>query len=129
MKNYKGMPSLEGHKVIIKVMKEHGISRLIDWGTPSISFKSDKTSFITVIPKLLAGIFHRQGKKELIAISKLIVDSGLDWTLVRFLAPKDTPYTGMVKVSFGDITMDMKISRSDIAGFMVRQLTSKQYLH
>lgn len=129
MKKYAGMPSLEGHKVLIKVMKDCGVSRLIDWATPSVPFKNDKKSFITVVPGLLAGILYKQGKAELIAIGELVANSGLDWTLVRFLAPKDTPYTGKVKVGFGDVKMSFNISRSDIAGFMVEQVTDRQYIH
>lgn len=129
MKKYVGMPSLDGHKVLLKAMKDSGVSRLIDWATPSVPFWKDKKSFITVVPPLLAGILYKQGKAEMIAIGKLIVDSDIDWTLVRFMAPKDTPYTGKVKVGFGDIKMSFNISRSDIAAFMVEQVSKQDYLH
>lgn len=129
MKKYVGMASLDGHKVLIRAMKDCGVSRLIDWATPSIPFEKDKKSFITVVPKLLAGLFLKQAKTELIAIGELIVNSDLDWTLVRFIAPKDTPYTGKIKVGFGNVKMRFNISRSDIAAFMVEQMSVKKYVH
>ncbi|MDR2921248.1 MAG: NAD(P)H-binding protein [Tannerella sp.] len=129
MKKYTGTPSLDGHKVLIKAMADNGVFRLIDWATPSVPFKNDKKSFITVVPGLLAGILYKQGKAEMIAIGELVANSGLDWTLVRFMAPKDTLYTGKVKVGFGDVKMSFNISRSDIAAFMVEQVTDKQYIH
>jgi len=129
MKKYTGMASLDGHRVLIKAMKDYGVSRLIDWATPSIPFKNDKKSLITVVPGLLAGVLFKQAKAEMIAIGELIVNSDLDWTFVRFMAPKDTPYTGKIKVGFGDVKMNFNISRSDIAGFMVEQVFSKQYIH
>lgn len=44
-------------------------------------------------------------KKEIIAIANAILTTDLDWTIVRFMAPKDTPYTGKIKVGFGNVKM------------------------
>lgn len=127
MKRYKHMDSLEGHKNLLKAMNEHGIKRLIDWSTPSVHFKKDKKSFSTVVPGLLAGIIFPTAKKELISIADIITASNLNWTIVRFMAPKDTSFTGNVKVGFGETKMNFNISREDIGAFMVEQLTSKTY--
>ncbi|RII33742.1 hypothetical protein D2A34_18680 [Clostridium chromiireducens] len=83
-------------------MNECGINRLIDWATPSVRFKNDKKSFITVVPRFLGGILYPLAKKEIIYIADIITESNLNWTIVRFMAPKDTPFTGNVKVGFGD---------------------------
>jgi Putative NADH-flavin reductase len=127
MKKYKHMESLDGHKNLLKAMNEFGIGRLIDWSTPSVHFKNDKKSFITVVPGFLAGILFPMAKKELISIADLITTSKLNWTIVRFMAPKDTPFTGNVKVGFGDIKMSFNISRDDIGAFMIDQLSSTAY--
>lgn len=126
-KRYKHMDSLEGHKNLLKAMNECGIKRLIDWSTPSVRFKKDKNSFITVAPGIIAGIFIPTTKKELISIANLITESNLNWTIVRFILPKDTPFTGKVKVGFGDTKIKMNISRADIGAFMVEQLSDKTY--
>ena len=128
MKKYEGTPSLDGHKILLKTMHELGITRLIDWATPSVPFEKDKKSFITVVPGLLAGIALKQAKKEMIAIGELVSNSGLDWTMVRFMAPKNTPYTGNVKVGYGDVKMSFAISREDIGAFMVEQVESRKYV-
>lgn len=128
MKKYEGTPSLDGHKVLIRAMRECGITRLIDWATPSVSFERDKKSFITVVPGILAGIALKQAKHEMVSIGKLVSESELDWTVVRFMAPKNTPYTGNVKVGFGDVKMSFRISREDIGAFMVEQIESKKYI-
>jgi putative NADH-flavin reductase len=127
MKRYKNMDSLKGHKNLLKVMNEFNIKRLIDWATPSVRFKKDKKSFITVVPGLMAGIFLPTAKKEINGIADLITASNLNWTIVRFMAPKDTPFTGNVNVGFGDIKMKFNISREDIGAFMVEQLSNKTY--
>jgi putative NADH-flavin reductase len=127
MKKYKHMESLDGHENLLKAMNECGIERLIDWATPSVRFKKDKKSFITVVPGFMAGILFPMAKKEIICISDMITASNLKWTIVRFMAPKDTPFTGNVKVGFGDIKMSFNISREDIGAFMVEQLSNKTY--
>lgn len=127
-RSYPGMHSLEGHRVLIQAMKEQGVKRLIDWGTPSIQSPQDRKSSITVVPGILARIAFPQAKKEMVSIGKLLQTSGLDWTLVRFMAPKNTPYTGKVNVGFGDVKMKFSISREDIGAFMAEQLNSRRYI-
>ncbi len=127
-RSYPGMNSLEGHRVLIQAMKEQGVKRLIDWGAPSIQSPQDRKSFITIVPGILAGIAFPQAKKEMVSIGKLLQTSSLDWTLVRFMAPKNAPYTGKVKVGFGDVKMKFSISRADIGAFMVEQVNSGCYI-
>ena len=86
-------------------------------------------SFITVVPGILAGTALTMAKKEMVEIGSLVQNSGLEWTIVRFMAPKGTAYTGKIKVGFGDVKMNFNISREDIAAFMVNQVESDNYLH
>lgn len=126
--SYKGMPSDEAHKNIVKAMEELNVKRLISWSTPTTRSSEDSKSFVTVVPFVMASIFLPKSKKEIISIANTITNSSLDWTIVRFMAPKDTPFTGKVKVSFGKEKINFSISRSDIACFMVREVTDKTYI-
>lgn len=126
-RKYVNMASLEGHRVLLEAMKEAGVSRLIDWGTPSVPFEKDKKSFITVFPSIAAAVALTQAKKEMVAIGDLLKASDLDWTLVRFMAPKNSEYTGKVKVGFGE-KMNLNISREDIGAFMVEQIDNNEYV-
>ena len=128
-RNYARMESLAGHKTLIKAMKSNRVKRLVDWGTPSIHFEKDKKSFVTVAPGIMAGLIFTQAKKEMVAIGEMIKKSDLEWTIVRFMTPKDTLYTGKVKVGFGDIKMKFAISREDIGAFMVKTLDSDEFIH
>jgi len=127
-KRYQKMESLEGHKTLIKAMEANLVKRLVDWGTPSIHFQQDKKSLITVVPGIMAGLLFPQAKKEMLAIAKVLQESNLDWTLVRFMAPQNTCYTGNVKVGFGDTKMNFSISREDIGAFMIKMLDSDTYI-
>lgn len=125
---YEKMESLEGHQNLLKAMKEAGVKRLVDWGTPSVPFSGDAKSFITVVPGIMAGILFKKAKQEMVGIGDLLKASDLDWTLVRFMAPQNSAYTGKVKVGFGDVKMNFAISREDIGAFMVEQLENDQYV-
>ena len=127
-RHYEGMPSLDGHKLLIKAMNELGIKRLVDYGTPSVKLERDKRSFITVFPGIAAAILFPQAKREVIGIGELIRQSDLDWTFVRFLRPTNDTPTGKAKVTFGDKKINMSITRDDIAKFMVEQIESKEYI-
>ena len=127
-RHYEGMPALDGHKLLLKAMKETGVKRLVDWGTPSVKFGQDKQSFITVFPSIAAAIFFPKSKKEMIAIGDLLKQSDLDWTLVRFMQPTDKEAIGRVKVSFGDKSIKMAVTRNDIAKFMIDQVESDEYI-
>lgn len=127
-KRYQKMESLEGHKTLIKAMEANQVQRLVDWGTPSVHFEQDKKSLITVVPGIMAGLIFTQAKKEMLEIAKVLQQSDLDWTLVRFMAPQNTPYTGNVKVGLGDTKMNFSVSREDIGAFMIKMLDSDVYI-
>jgi hypothetical protein len=117
---YKGYPLLTGYENIIKAMKENSVSRFITIATPSVKSEQDQPSVATIVQGILARIIFPKPYKEIVRIGKLVVSSGLDWTIVRFIAPKDSPVAGNVKVTFGDKKINFSVSRADIAGFILR---------
>ena len=125
----KDFPAVEANKLIIEAMKAEGVMRYIAWGTPSVHADGDEKSYITVVPSIMAGIFLRRAKKAMVEIARDVEKSGLEWTIVRFMAPKDTAHTGKVKISFGKEKLNFNISRADIADFMLRQVNLKEYIH
>ena len=127
--SYPGMPIASGHKNIIRAMKDQNVSRFITIATPAIKFEKDKTSIITVLPKVMARLFLNKPYKEIVAVGNLTKSSGLDWTIIRFLAPINGEPTGKVMVSFGDRKIRFKITRKDIAKFILQELTDKKYIN
>jgi hypothetical protein len=128
-RNYEGSPLLDGDVNITKAMKECEISRFITLATPSVKFEKDKKSFLTIVPGIMARLLFLKAYKEIIATGEIVKSSGLDWTIVRILAPKNMIATDNVKVSFGDHKIGFSISREDIAAFMLSQTAEKQYIH
>ena len=60
-----------------------------------------------------------------------VAQSNLDWINVRPAAFTDGNRTGAYRHGFpsSDRTVALKISRADVADFMLKQLTDKDYLH
>ena len=60
--------------------------------------------------------------------AEVIKQSGLDWTIVRAPRLTDGPATGEYRV--GPVGQDsgIKVSRADVAGFMLRGLTDGSYV-
>jgi putative NADH-flavin reductase len=127
-RSYPGMPIATGHEHIIRAMKTLGVSRFITIATPAVPFEKDSTSVVTVFPKIMARLFLPKPYKEIVASGELTKSSGLDWTIVRFLAPVDGAATGKVKVTFGDKKIGFKITRADIAAFVLKELSNREYV-
>lgn len=125
--SYPGMPVSTGHEHIVRAMKKLGVSRFITIATPAVAFEKDHTSVATILPKVMARLFLPKPYKEIVAVGQITRSSGLDWTIVRFIAPADGEPTGQVKVTFGDQKISFNITRADIAGFVLEQLGSRQY--
>lgn len=60
-----------------------------------------------------------------------VMRSRFDWTIVRPGAFTDGPRTGEYRHGFAgnDKAITHKISRADVAEFMLKQLTDQRYLH
>jgi putative NADH-flavin reductase len=127
-RSYPGTPITSGHENIIRAMKEVGVSRFITIATPAVKFEKDCTSVATVLPKIMARLFLPKPYQEIVAVGELTKSSGLDWTVVRFIAPTDGEPKGNVKVTFGDKKIGMKITRADIAAFVLKELSNREFV-
>ena len=73
----------------------------------------------------------RQTYADHVGQEDYVRQSRLDWTIVRPGAFRDGKRTGKYRHGFSgtDKTTKLKISRADVADFMLKQLTDDTYLH
>jgi hypothetical protein len=65
----------------------------------------------------------------MVGISQIVMSSSLDWTIVRFLAPKDGPAHGRLRQGFyGSDRLGFAVTRADIAAFTAAQVDDTRYL-
>lgn len=56
------------------------------------------------------------------------MNSGLDWTIVRFIAPNNKPKQPRARVGFfGTDKLGFPVSRADIAAFTAQQVEDTTY--
>jgi len=79
-----------------------------------------------LIPLFLRGLFADKEVQE-----RIIGDSALDWVIVRPAALTNGPRRGAYRdgEDIGHWLFTRSISRSDVADFMLKQLTENNYLH
>lgn len=125
----KGKPAVmaaESTKNIVAAMEKHGVKRLVVVSVAGVAVSQDKRGFNLVsalIKLLLKDVFtDRENQLAVLEASKV------DWVALRVPRLSDDPPTGSVNAFFGNPSPAMKISRTDLADFMLKQLTENQWL-
>jgi len=125
----KGKPKVmtaESMKNIVGAMEKHGVKRLIVVSVAGIPVPQDNRGFNLasgLIKLLLKDVFlDRENQLS------VLVASNLDWVAVRVPRLTNDPPTGSVKAFFGNPTPSMKVTRADLADFMLKQLTKDLWL-
>ena len=119
-----------GTKNIISAMQQNKVRRLIAAVSSSYRDPKDKFQFGFDFSVLMLKVIGKNILSEIVETGQQIVNSQLDWTMVRLPVLSDSPvngnlnigYTGDGKVSF------FSLNRKDLADFMVRQLQDQTYL-
>lgn len=122
-------PVMQGVANIIAAMKQAGVRRLIQISTAAYSDPKDGFAFKTQAFALLFKVIARKGYEDIRATGELIANSDLDWTLVRIPNLKEGPAGGNVDVGwYGKTHLNTKLSRGNLAKFLVDQVTDKKFL-
>jgi putative NADH-flavin reductase len=125
----KGKPAVmaaQSMKHIVDAMEKHGVKRLVVVSVAGIAVPQDKRGFNilgALIKLLLKDVYH--DRESQLAV---LESSRVDWVVVRVPRLTNDPATGSVKAFFGNPSPSMKVPRSDLANFMLEQLSSNQWL-
>ena len=123
-----GLPLVTGTQLILESMKRHGVGRYVGNGTPSVLDARDKATFQTRFTTFVARKLLPRAHEEMAGMSKQVMTSGLDWTIVRFFAPKDGAAKGVRRVGFfGSARIGFGVTRDDIAKFTADQIHDPTY--
>lgn len=124
----KGTVRSEGTRNIIKAMQTAGMSRLICQTTLGAGESKGNLNFFW--KHVMFGWFLKEAYKDHELQEKYIRESSLDWTIVRPAAFTDGKVTGKYKHGFApnDKDITLKISRPDVAFFMLMQLSTTDYI-
>jgi putative NADH-flavin reductase len=115
-----------GAKSILDGMKEHGVRRLIVISMLGIGDSKEQEPWWG--SHLLQPTFLRGEAKDKEVMEKEVRESDIDYTLVRPAILSDAAPTGSARV-FRGAEKAHKITRADLAQFIVAQLGSNTYLN
>ncbi len=118
----------DGTGNIVQAMQKHGVKRFVCETSLGIGDSKGRMGLlysVFLIPLLLRNIFADKEVQE-----EIIKGSMLDWVVVRPAALTNGPRKGVhqVGMTIGHWFFTAKISRADVAGFMLKQLTDDTYL-
>lgn len=114
---------------IIHAMQRHDIKRLICQSTLGAGDSRGNLNFFWKF--IMFGMLLKRAYVDHELQEHYVCASGLDWTIVRPGAFTDGAYTGEYRHGFssGDKSTLLKISRADVAEFLLKQLSDLRYLH
>lgn len=125
----KGTIRSEGTKNIIAAMQKTGVRRLICQSSLGVGDSRGNLNFLWKY--IMFGLLLRAAYADHVLQEELVMKSGLDWTIVRPAAFTDGPRTGVYRHGFPEDaeSLTLKISRADVADFLLKQLADDTYLH
>lgn len=117
----------EGTRNIVQALNKLGVRRFVCESSLGVGDSKGQLGFLynfILIPLLLRGIFADKEIQEAI-----IQGSKLDWVIVRPAALTNGALTGTYRSGFSATeNIRCKISRADVAEFMLKQLTSNEFV-
>jgi putative NADH-flavin reductase len=118
----------EGSKNIIEAMKTNGVKRLICQSTLGAGESKGNLNFFW--KNIMFGWFLKQVLLDHELQEKYVKNSGLNWTIVRPAAFTDGERTENYRHGFSSVdkSVKLKISRADVANFILEQFDSSIYL-
>lgn len=124
-----GTPITQGMKHIVTAMQKHGVRRLIALSTASSSDPNDKPGIKLKTMIRLVKTMTPDAYADIVSWSDVIRASNLDWTLARVLLLDGKPRTGRVKTGYpGRDKLGTRVSRADLADFMLKQVKDTRYI-
>lgn len=125
----KGGVRAVGTNHILAGMKIHNVKRFICLSSLGVGDSAPSLNFFW--KNIMFGLLLRPAFSDHIEQEKLIHSSDRDWTIVRPAAFTDGPKTGSYQHGFSSQEpqkLSLKVSRADVAEFMVSQLGHDQYM-
>lgn len=118
----------EGIKNLILAMKLHSVERIISLTGGGVRYEKDRPKLIDSLFKGALKIFAASVLRDAISHAKILKESNLEWTIVRVPMLTDGPSRGDYRVGWVGVNAGMRISRADVADFIVREIENKKYV-
>lgn len=118
----------DGTKNITTVMKEKNIKKIISLSGGGLPFpEKDEPKFADKLIRTIMKIAVPKILNDAIKHYEVLKSSGLNWIIVRGPRLTNEPKTGTYRVGWVGVNASTKISRADLAHFILSQVDDEQF--
>ncbi len=109
-------------------MRKEGTRRVIVLTNTAVKDPSDRLPLAQKLLRFILPVVNGRLVPDSLAAAQVIAASGLDWTLVRAPILTDGPRTGNYRVGPLVRGMPLRVSRADVAEFMVSCMVDGRFM-
>lgn len=113
---------------IATAMQKAGVRRFITLTGAGVAQPGDQPKAFNKFMSFLLSVLAKDVVLDSAKHVQAVRASGLDWTVVRVPMLTDGPHTGQYRVGKVGVNDGPRISRADVADFMLKQLQDRSYL-
>ncbi len=113
----------------MKHNETHYVRRLVQSVGAGVRDPRDEPGLFDRVINVALKPFSRHVYEDMRRTAEIIRASDVDWTLVRVPMLTDDPATGDVKVGYLGQGVGSRVSRADMAAFVLEQVDDDTYLH
>jgi len=113
---------------ILAAMRQHGVRRLIQSAGAGVRDPQDQPTVVHAFFGGLVRLLSPNVVKDMELVVEKVRGSGLDWTVVRVPMLTQDPATGRIREGYVGKDIGPRLSRADMADYLLRQVESKTYL-
>jgi putative NADH-flavin reductase len=114
---------------MVSAMRKHGTRRLVILTNTAVDDPSDRLPLGQRVLRFVLFSVNERLARDSVAAALIIADSGLDWTLVRPPILTDGPKTGNYRVGALARGIPLRISRADVAEFILSCVVEGKFVH
>jgi putative NADH-flavin reductase len=119
----------EGTKNIVAAMSEHGVRRLVSLTGAGVRDPKDEPKLVDMVIGSLLKLLQRDLLEDSMGQARVIRESDLEWVIVRAPVLTEGGKKGEYRIGYVGKESGTRLSRADVADFMLKQTTDDTYLH
>ena len=123
-------PDILTHAIrnIILAMDKYHVKRLVSLSGASVQAQQDKPKLVNRLIKFYTqattGSLLKDAEQQFMELQ----NSDVDWVVVRGPMLTERPHTGTYHISWTGVNTGLRVSRANVADFMLKQVTDRTYL-
>lgn len=118
----------QGLDNILAAMRQHGVRRLIQTAGAGVRDPQDRPTLMHAFFGRLVRLFSPNVVADMEQVVDKVRRSDRDWTVVRVPMLTEGPATGRIREGYVGKMIGPRLSRADLADYLLRQVESETYL-